>query len=86
MFRRIYGELADAYKALDAASARGKRRVLAQHLREVIDTLEQKVRDVTCRVPLPLSCGRWAVGGGRSGERLTDDGFRRSRSPRCMDY
>ena len=37
-------ELADQYKVLDAASAIAKRRVLAEHLKEVIDTLEQKVR------------------------------------------
>jgi hypothetical protein len=40
---RIYAELADQYKIMDAASAIAKRRVLADHLREVIDTLEQKV-------------------------------------------
>jgi len=35
--------LADQYKILDAASAIAKRHVLAEHLKEVIDTLEQKV-------------------------------------------
>jgi hypothetical protein len=40
---RIYAELADQYKVLDAASAVAKRRVLAEHLKEVIDTLERKV-------------------------------------------
>jgi len=35
--------LADQYKVLDAASAIAKRHVLAEHLKEVIDTLEQKV-------------------------------------------
>jgi hypothetical protein len=39
----IYAELADQYKVLDAASAVAKRKVLAEHLKEVIDTLEQKV-------------------------------------------
>lgn len=39
----IYCELADQYKLLDAASAIAKRHVLADHLKEVIDTLEQKV-------------------------------------------
>lgn len=39
----IYCELADQYKLLDAASAVAKRHVLADHLKEVIDTLEQKV-------------------------------------------
>lgn len=41
---RIYVELADQYKLIDAASNVAKRNVLAEHLREVIDTLEQKVR------------------------------------------
>ena len=41
---RIYTELADQYKIMDAASNVVKRNVLAQHLREVIDVLEQKVR------------------------------------------
>lgn len=40
---RIYVELADQYKVIDAASNVAKRNVLAEHLREVIDTLEQKV-------------------------------------------
>jgi len=35
--------LAEQYKILDAASALAKRHVLAEHLKEVIDTLEQKV-------------------------------------------
>jgi len=35
--------LADQYKILDAASAIAKRHILAEHLKEVIDTLEQKV-------------------------------------------
>jgi len=42
-FDRIYVELADQYKAMDAASDMGKRNLLANHLREVIDVLEQKV-------------------------------------------
>jgi hypothetical protein len=42
---RIYTELADQYKMMDAASNVVKRNVLAQHLRDVIDVLEQKVRD-----------------------------------------
>jgi Centrosome microtubule-binding domain of Cep57 len=40
----IYTELADQYKIMDAASNVVKRNVLAQHLREVIDVLEQRVR------------------------------------------
>lgn len=35
--------MAEQYKILDAASALAKRHVLAEHLKEVIDTLEQKV-------------------------------------------
>ena len=42
--RRIYTELADQYKMMDATSNVVKRNVLAQHLRDVIDVLEQKVR------------------------------------------
>ena len=42
--RRIYSELADQYKTMDAASNVVKRNVLAQHLRDVIDVLEQRVR------------------------------------------
>jgi hypothetical protein len=42
--RRIYTELADQYKMMDAASNVVKRNVLAQHLRDVIDVLEQRVR------------------------------------------
>ena len=40
--RRIYTELADQYKMMDAASNVVKRNVLAQHLRDVIDVLEQR--------------------------------------------
>ena len=39
---RIYLELAEQYGIIDAASNVAKRNVLADHLREVIDTLEQK--------------------------------------------
>ncbi|KDQ62237.1 hypothetical protein JAAARDRAFT_189583 [Jaapia argillacea MUCL 33604] len=41
-YKGIYTELADQYKIMDAASDVAKRNVLAQHLREVIDVLEQK--------------------------------------------
>ena len=41
-YRAIYAELADSYKLLDVAAALSKRRILAEHLREVIDTLEKK--------------------------------------------
>jgi hypothetical protein len=44
--RRIYIELADQYKEMDAASDKPKRNLLADHLREVVDVLEQKVRPV----------------------------------------
>lgn len=40
----IYVELADQYKDMDPVSNVVKRNVLADHLREVIDILEQKVR------------------------------------------
>lgn len=41
---RIYIELAEQYKLMDAISNVLKRNVLAEHLKEVIDVLEQKVR------------------------------------------
>ncbi|KZT64268.1 hypothetical protein DAEQUDRAFT_718247 [Daedalea quercina L-15889] len=41
-FKSIYVELADQYKLMDAASNVAKRNVVAGHLREVIDILEQK--------------------------------------------
>ncbi|KAF8272262.1 hypothetical protein EI94DRAFT_1769980 [Lactarius quietus] len=41
-YKGIYTELADQYKIMDAASNVVKRNVLAQHLREVIDLLEQR--------------------------------------------
>jgi hypothetical protein len=40
--------LAEQYKILDAASALAKRHILAEHLKEVIDTLEQKVSFSPC--------------------------------------
>jgi len=39
----VYVELADEYKIMDAISDVRKRNTLAQHLREVVDILEQKV-------------------------------------------
>ena len=49
MHCRIYIELADQYKVIDPVSNVAKRNVLAEHLREVIDILEQKVgRAETC--------------------------------------
>jgi len=41
-FKSVYVELADQYKLMDAASNVAKRNVVAGHLREVIDILEQK--------------------------------------------
>lgn len=41
---RIYVELADQYKMVDAASNITKRNILAQHVHEIVDILEQKVR------------------------------------------
>jgi Centrosome microtubule-binding domain of Cep57 len=40
----IYVELADQYKLMDATSNVPKRNALAQHLKEIVDILEQKVR------------------------------------------
>lgn len=41
--RSIYLELAEQYGLMDATSNVSKRNVLADHLREVVDVLEQKV-------------------------------------------
>ncbi|OBZ71751.1 hypothetical protein A0H81_08633 [Grifola frondosa] len=41
-YKSIYVELADQYKDMDAVSNVAKRNVLADHLRDVIDILEQK--------------------------------------------
>jgi hypothetical protein len=46
---RIYIELSDQYKDLDAVSNVVKRNVVAQHLKEVIDVLEQKVCELSHR-------------------------------------
>jgi hypothetical protein len=40
---RIYVELADQYRIIGPASNVAKRNVLAEHLKEVIDTLEKRV-------------------------------------------
>ncbi|WVR05882.1 hypothetical protein IAU60_002908 [Kwoniella sp. DSM 27419] len=45
-YKAIYAELADQYKLLDPASVSAKRHVLAEHLREVIDTLERKADQI----------------------------------------
>lgn len=47
---RIYVELADQYRIIGPASNVAKRNVLAEHLKEVIDTLEKKVRPPTISV------------------------------------
>lgn len=41
-FPSIYVELADQYKDMDAVSDVPRRNLLAKHLREVVDILEQK--------------------------------------------
>ncbi|KAF8336782.1 hypothetical protein F5887DRAFT_986477 [Amanita rubescens] len=41
-YKSIYCELADRYKEMDAASEVRRRNILAQHLKEVVDILEQK--------------------------------------------
>lgn len=46
--RSIYVELADQYKDMDPVSNVRKRNMLAQHLHEVVDTMEQKVRVHHC--------------------------------------
>lgn len=46
-FGRIYCELAEQYNLMDAVSNVPKRNALAEHLKEVVDTLEQKVW-ITC--------------------------------------
>lgn len=46
-FRMIYIELADQYKVLDVACSTEKRHVLAEHLKEVIDSMERKAEQVS---------------------------------------
>lgn len=46
-FRMIYIELADQYKVLDVACSTEKRQVLAEHLKEVIDSMERKAEQVS---------------------------------------
>ncbi|WWC86246.1 uncharacterized protein L201_001119 [Kwoniella dendrophila CBS 6074] len=45
-YKQIYSELADQYKLLDPASISSKRHVLADHLKEVIDILENKADQI----------------------------------------
>lgn len=42
----VYVELADQYKDVDPVSDVPRRNMLARHLREVVDILEQKVYSV----------------------------------------
>ena len=42
----VYVELADQYKDMDPVSDVPKRNMLAQHLREVVDILEQKAGEI----------------------------------------
>jgi ferric iron reductase protein FhuF len=44
--RSVYVELADQYKDMDPVSDVPKRNMLAQHLREVVDILEQKAGEI----------------------------------------
>lgn len=50
----IYVELADQYKDMDPVSNVRKRNMLAQHLHEVVDTMEQKVRVHHCYARVPV--------------------------------
>ncbi len=52
---RIYVELADQYRIIDAVSNVAKRNVLAGHLNDVIDMLDQKVREFPPSGPLGMS-------------------------------
>ncbi|PSS06838.1 hypothetical protein PHLCEN_2v3557 [Hermanssonia centrifuga] len=51
-YKGIYVELADQYRIIDAVSNVAKRNVLAGHLKDVIDILEQKVREFPPSGPL----------------------------------
>ncbi|KAI9635287.1 uncharacterized protein MKK02DRAFT_43969 [Dioszegia hungarica] len=66
-YKAIYCELADQYKLLDAASAAAKRHVLADHLKEVIDTLEQKADQISSLYDLLNFQDRPDTRGGPSG-------------------
>lgn len=44
VYSSIYVELADQYKVMDAVSDVRRRNMLARHLQEVVDILEQKVQ------------------------------------------
>ncbi|KAK8865923.1 hypothetical protein IAR55_001071 [Kwoniella newhampshirensis] len=72
-YKVIYAELADQYKVLDPASVSAKRHVLADHLREVIDTLEKKADQIGDLYDLlafndkPLSASGQATSSGKGG-------------------
>ncbi|KAF8672534.1 hypothetical protein AX14_005551 [Amanita brunnescens Koide BX004] len=72
-YKSIYCELADRYKEMDAASEVRRRNILAQHLKEVVDILEQKGDQIASLYDLlsfkdklvtesavPQKAGRWA--------------------------
>lgn len=59
--RSIYLELAEQYGLMDATSNVSKRNVLADHLREVVDVLEQKVCDPSLFC-IPLADLTWRTG------------------------
>jgi len=40
---RMYRELAEEYRSMDCATQVAKRHMVADHLRDVIDTIERKV-------------------------------------------
>ncbi|KAG9013566.1 hypothetical protein FRB90_005880 [Tulasnella sp. 427] len=66
--KSIYVELAEQYALMDAASNVAKRNVLAEHLREVIDILEQKGDQIASLYdllafkdrPVPPKAGRYS--------------------------
>ncbi|KAI6042627.1 hypothetical protein EDC04DRAFT_2563903 [Pisolithus marmoratus] len=43
-YKEIYRELAEEYRSMDCATQATKRHMVADHLRDVIDTIERKVR------------------------------------------
>ena len=51
----VYVELADQYKVMDAVSDVPRRNMLARHLREVVDILEQKASNFL-NYRSPFSC------------------------------
>ncbi|ORY89247.1 hypothetical protein BCR35DRAFT_300360 [Leucosporidium creatinivorum] len=77
LHKRIYIELSDQYRSMDAKLGGGKRRALAEHLKESIDTLEIKADQVKRLHDLlhyhdpnaaPIDAGRPSFGAGRQRE------------------